>query len=201
MIIRFLHLTMSSSETRTMSYSSWNSLLRGHSNVSQKERDIGGKNTEVSIELRIGLFSLLRWSCMPFFFLNYILLFMLLQLPQVFPFHPPPPNSTCSLWQSSHCSACPSILHICSLATIVLILCFLPLWLFCNYQFVLLDFFHPSRQPPSQLATIKTFSVFTVLFLFCLFILSFRLHCYEYIFIAFLLFIFLLFFFSFKKTL
>ena len=63
---------------------------------------------------------------------------------------------------------------------------FISPWQLCNNQLVLLNpftFFHPSSKPPSNVATIKMFSVFMSLFLFCVFILSCRFSCW-YIFIA-----------------
>ena len=60
------------------------------------------------------------------------------------------------------------------LLTIFFMLYFTSLWLFCNYQFVLLNpfiFFTPT--PLSHLATIKIFSVSMSLFLFFLFVYLF----------------------------
>ena len=72
-------------------------------------------------------------------FLNYILLIMLLQLPQFLPLCPPPPSTPHSLRQSPpHCS-CPWVMGISSLATPFCILYFTSPWLFCNYLFVILN--------------------------------------------------------------
>ena len=70
-----------------------------------------------------------------FFLLNYILLFMLLQLFQfsplwlLYPGHPPLPQAMPTPW----------VMHICSLATLFPMLYFTFPQLFCNYKFVLLN--------------------------------------------------------------
>ena len=84
-------------------------------------------------------------------FLNYILLFMLLQLSQSYPFAPSA-QSTPTLSRQPHTvvHVRGSCLHICSLATLFLVLYFTSPWLFCNYPFVLLNsctFFAHSPKP------------------------------------------------------
>ena len=108
---------------------------------------------------------------------NYILFIVLLQLSQFFPHCLPPPNNPHPHRQSPHHRPCPGVLHTCSLATLLSMLYFTFSWLFCNYQFVFLGhftFFAHFPKVSSHLATIKTFPVSMILFLFCLFISCFR---------------------------
>ena len=66
----------------------------------------------------------------------------------IFPPLPPPPSTPNSLKQSPHHCSCPWVMHISSLATPFPILYFTAPWLFCNYQFVLLNPLTSSPTPP-----------------------------------------------------
>ena len=66
------------------------------------------------------------------YFLNYILLIILLQLSHFFPLSPSTQHPQ-SLWQSPHHCSCPWVKCISSLATSFPILYFTSPWLFCNY--------------------------------------------------------------------
>ena len=87
-----------------------------------------------------------------YYFLNHILLFMLLELPPNFPLCLPSPSC---LRQSSHCCPCPWVLHICSLVTLFPMLHFTSSWLFWDYQFVLLNPFTFFTRPPTILPSVK----------------------------------------------
>ena len=84
------------------------------------------------------------------FFLKWLILFLIIfyycyySCPN-FPPSPPPPSTSYSLRQSPHHCSCPWVMSISSLATPFPILYFTSPWLFCNYQFVLLD---PLRSSP-----------------------------------------------------
>ena len=95
-----------------------------------------------------------------FYFLNYILLIMVLQLSQFFPLWSPSPSTPHSLRQAPHHCSCPRAIRISSLATPFPTLYFTSPWLFCNYLFVLLNTLTSSSfsYTPSYLATIKMLS-------------------------------------------
>ena len=116
------------------------------------------------------------------FFLNYILLIMLLHLSQFFSLHLPLPSpAPCTLRQSPLRCPCPWVMHICSSATLFLMLYFTSPWLFCNYQFVLLNsltfFSQPLNPPPIWQPSKCSLYQWVCFCSACLFILLFRCYC------------------------
>ena len=78
---------------------------------------------------------------------------MLLQLSSLFPLCPPPSTTLYSLRKSPYHCSCPWVIYIYSLATPFPILYFTFPWLFCSYQFVLLNPFITSPVPLQPLPT------------------------------------------------
>ena len=121
-------------------------------------------------------------------------------------FPPVPPSTqayTHSLRQSPRCCPHPWVIHTCSLATIFPMLSFTSPWLFCNNQFVLLNFFTFFAPP---LHSLLSGNHLNVCIYYSVSVLLVHLFCFldsiidGYVFIAILLFIFFIFFFL-KKTL
>ena len=77
-----------------------------------------------------------------------------------FPLCPPPPSTSHSLGQSLHLCSCLWVMCISSLATPFPILYFTFPWLFCNYQFILLNPLtsNPFPKTPSHLAMTHTWA-------------------------------------------
>ena len=92
-----------------------------------------------NIFLQSLVFFVSRYFSFFYIYFNYILLIMLLQLSQFFLLCLPLPRTPNSPWHSPHLCLCPLVMHVSSLATSFPTLYLTSPWLFCNYQFALLN--------------------------------------------------------------